>query len=128
MTRDNRRDLELIVFGMALHANTREETINDINPVLLSAEFSDLFESVAQNKPAALVQNWLEARGVVLQKGRNARQAIVAAIQRSNAQSRLRLQVKTVERAVKIGTATQIADALQEALECAKEMQEIEGV
>lgn len=128
MTRDSRRDLELIVFGMALHADTREEMLKDINPVLLSSEFSDLFESIAKNKPAKLVQNWLETRGAKLQKGRNARQAIVAAIQKSNAQSRLQMQVKTVERAMKVGTADQIADALQEALNCAKDLQEIEGV
>lgn len=127
MNKEARRDLELIMFGMALHNETRKEMLSEVNPVLLSAEFTDLFESVSGTKAPAIVKDWLAARGAPLEKDRTVKQTIIAAIHKSNAESKLRLQVKTVERAMKVGTSKQMVDALQTALDSAKELQEIES-
>ena len=120
MKTNSRRDLELILFGMALHNQTRAELLKEVMPFLLSSEFKDLFDALAGHKPASIIQSWLESRGVVIEKGQTAKDSIVRQIHASNAESELKRKVVALESAIKLGTAEQVVDKIKSLLESAE--------
>jgi hypothetical protein len=124
---ETRKELELLLLGMALHTETREAMLKEISPIVLSPEIGVLFESLQQPEKGKPLMDWLEARGAKPSKGRNAREAVLDAIYKMNAKLRLKNQARVIEKTLKIGTNDQIIHALQAALDAAKELQEVES-
>ncbi len=120
MKNNSRRDLELMLFGMALHNETRAEMLKEVMPFLLSSEFKDLFDALSGNKKSSVIQLWLEHRGVVIEKGQTAKDSIVREIHASNAESELKRKVVALESAIKLGTAEQVVDKIKALLESAE--------
>jgi len=124
---DTRRELELLLLGMALHKDTREGILKEVSPVVLSPEIGVLFEALQHPKKGQPLLEWLDSRGAKPSKGMTARQAILGAIHLLNARIRLKNAARTLEKTLKIGTNDQVVRVLESALEAAKELQEVEG-
>jgi len=125
MKTNNRRDLEIMLFGMALHNDTRSELLKEVMPFLLSSEFKDLFEALGGKKPATVIQSWLESRGVKIEKGQTAKESIIKEIHASNAQSELKRKAIALESSIKLGTADQVIDHIKSLLESAESWRDL---
>lgn len=122
-----RKELELLLLGMALHSDTRDSILKEVSPSVLSPEMAVLFECVQKPEKSKPLIEWLEARGAKPGLGRDARQSIIDAIHRMNAEWALKNHARLITQTLKLGTSEQIVNALQAALDTAKELQEVES-
>jgi hypothetical protein len=115
-----RRDLELVVLGMALAASSREETLAKCPEGFLSAEQESLMRGIRNKEQRDCLIDWLKGRGAVLEKDCTAADAVIQAIHESNCRASLNRIAVNVSNSVKLGTVDQVINSLENALTVAK--------
>tara|TARA_Y100000389_G_scaffold48812_1_gene44356 strand:- start:13201 stop:13605 length:405 start_codon:yes stop_codon:yes gene_type:complete len=115
-----RRDLELVILGMALAASSREETLAKCPEGFLSAEQEALMQGVRNKDARSCLIEWLKGHGAVLEKDCTAADAIIQAIHESNCRASLNRIAINVNNSVKLGTVDQVINSLENALQVAK--------
>lgn len=83
----NRRDLELVLFGVALGKSERDRVLV-MKPGSFTRDIDPLFEAIRSQKPGPIVE-FFRNRGVVLEKGMDFIDAVMAYVSESNRRARL---------------------------------------
>ena len=87
MTEQQRRDIELVLLGVALAKSERDRVLV-LAPGSFTREVEPLIDAIRTQKPKVLAE-WLADRGVVLEKGRDFVYATVARVSDLNVRDRL---------------------------------------
>jgi hypothetical protein len=121
-----RKDLELLLLGMALHPSSRQELLDEIPEGFLSAESEELLRGVRGPKRARGLMDWLADRGARLEKGELAVDAVIRAIRQDNQRNQVSAIAAKVKSVCSLGTPEQIVSALEKCLAVAKEFEGVD--
>lgn len=121
MTLCKRRDLELLLLGMALHQGSRQEILDQIPSGFLSAEIEELVRGVRGPKRAMALMDWLADRSARPEKGELAVDAVIRAVGHDNQRNQISAIASKVKAVCSLGTPEQIVSALEKCLSVAKE-------
>lgn len=88
MEKNTRRDLELILVGVALAKSERDRVLS-LGAAAFTGECSELMDAIARNNPHP-VMGWLKERGVVPEKGRDVIDMLIHRIADMNERERLK--------------------------------------
>lgn len=120
--RSNRRDLELVVIGMALALSSREETLAKCPEGFLSADQEVLMQGIRRKEARGDLVEWLKRHGAIIEKECTAADAVIQAIHESNCRASLNQIAVHVTNSVRLGTVDHVINSLENALEIAKGM------
>lgn len=118
---DHRRDLELVLVGVALTKGDRQRVLAALPAGAFGRETGELLESIRSDNPAA-IRNWLDVRGAVLEKGRTAIDAAIHAVLERNKRERLCEIIQGLQYAAKGHTTEELQRQVRESLK------ELEGM
>lgn len=118
---DTRRDIELLLLGIAISKSDRPRVLQAIGDGVLSKEFAGALQSLRTGDPHELTQ-WLVKREVRLEKGKDVIQAVIDKIVDWNERERLQRICKGLTAASKIEDTSELKQRMVEALKELEEM------
>lgn len=122
----HRRDLELLLIGAALAAESRDTTLTLVPDGFLSKEGDKLMYSMREGNPTGPLLDWLKERGAGPTRGGSATDAIIGRLTLENAKVSLNRIAVNINNTAKLGTVKQLVAALERSLEVAKGIKDIE--
>lgn len=108
---DNRRDIELLLLGVAIGKSDRSRVLEAIGDGVLSSEFTGPLRSLRTGDPHELTQ-WLIKHEISLEKGRDVIQAIIDKIVDWNQRERLQQICKGLTAASKMEHTSDLKDRM----------------
>lgn len=118
--KSKRRDLELLILGMALSLSSREEMLAKVPEGFLSAEQEVLMQGIRNKESRTELIEWLKMHGAIIEKDCTAADAVIHAIHESNCRASLSRIAVNVSNSVRLGTVDQVINSLENALKVAK--------
>lgn len=112
---DHRRDIELLLLGIAISKPERSRVLEAIGDGVLSKEFTGALQSLRTGDPYELMQ-WLVVREITLEKGKDVIQAVIDKIVDWNERERLQRICKGLTVASKIEHTSELKQRMIEAL------------
>lgn len=109
------RDIALVLLGVALTQSDRGRVLNVLPYGSTCKEVDDLLEAIRDQKRKPLA-DWLAVRGVAMEKGVDAIQAMTDAVQSEVRRQRFRRILSELNAAVRIETVEELRTRLQECL------------
>ncbi len=122
----HRRDLELLLIGAALAPESRETTLALVSSGFLSREADALLSAMREGNSTEPLLEWLRERGAGPTRGGTAIDAIYARLTLENAKVSLNRIAIEIQNTAKLGTVSQLVQALERSLEVAKGIEGIE--
>jgi hypothetical protein len=112
---NTRRDIELILLGIALGKAERPRVLAAIGDGVLSKEFVGPLKSLRTGDPYELTQ-WLVTREITLEKGKDVIQAIIDKIVDWNERERLQRICKSLTVSSKVEHTSELKERMIKAL------------
>jgi hypothetical protein len=110
------RDLALIMFGMSLVTESRDRVLSSIPPGAVCKEI-DVLTDALREKKWSIVKTYLEARGAVIESGKDAVQAVIDAVNAIERRAKIKKIVGELQYATKIEDVPALKDRLSKCLE-----------
>lgn len=112
----SRRDLELILLGLALSESGRAKVLSALSHGDWTREINPLIGSIRDKSPKDLAQ-WLDSRGVKPEKGQEFVEAIMDTVSRDNAHQNVQRICRGLSNASRVGDITTLKNHLTNALQ-----------
>lgn len=127
MSKVKRRDLELMILGMALHQSSRGDILEQLPEGFLSLETEELMRGVRGPNRAAGLMDWLASHEARPEKGELAVDAVIRALRQDNQRNQVSAIATKVRTVCSLGTPEQIVAALEKCLSVAREFEGAEN-